>query len=60
MKIWQVEVRTEECSSSMKALTGVAENAQEAVDKAMKIIRNETAYEKPYVSRVTDLGEQDF
>lgn len=67
MKIWQIEIGTKEGGANMEVVNGVAENAQEAIDKAMKWAKtpseddpDNTGYENPYPSRVTEIGEQVF
>lgn len=64
MKIWQVEIGTEEGGSNIDVFNGTAETAQEAILKAIEFAELETedseGYKNPYPSRVTEIGEKVF
>lgn len=57
MKIWQVEIGTEEGGSNVDVVNGVAETAQDAIAKAMEFAKG---YKDPYPSKVTEIGEKVF
>ena len=57
MKIWRITIGTEEGGGNIDSVVGVAEKAQEAIDKAMEVA---TGYKNPYPSKVENLGEQAF
>jgi len=66
MRVWRIIIGTEEGGGNIDSCVGVAEKAQEAIDKAMKWARTpvegepDNYYENPYPSKVEDLGEQEF
>lgn len=60
MKVWQIEIGTEEGGSNVEVINGVAEDAHEAISKAMQFAREKGGYKNPYPSKVTDLGDQVF
>ena len=66
MRIWKITIGTEEDGGNVDYVYGVAETAQEAINKAMEwakaIVGNDpgTGYENPYPAKVEDLGEQSF
>lgn len=60
MKVWQVEIGTEEGGPNMEVTNGLAEDAQEAIRKAMEFAKTKCGHKDPYPSRVTDLGDQVF
>lgn len=60
MKIWQVEIGTEEGGRNIEVVNGVAETAQEAIDKAMRFAKEKGGHKDPYPSRVSEIGEKVF
>lgn len=60
MKIWQIEIGTEEAGGNVECLNGLAETAQEAIDKAMSFAMEEGNHKDPYPSKVTEIGEKVF
>lgn len=64
MKIWQIEIGTEEGGKNIDVFCGTAETAQEAISKAVEFAKLKTddteGYENPYPSKVTEIGEKVF
>lgn len=60
MKIWQIEIGTEEYGSNVECLNGLAETADEAISKAMAFAKSEGGHRNAYPSKVTEIGEQVF
>jgi hypothetical protein len=60
MKIWQIEIGTEEGGENVEVVNGVAATAQDAIGKALVFAREEGGHKNPYPSRVTEIGEQLF
>lgn len=60
MKIWQVEIGTEEGGENVEAVNGLAESANVAITMAMIFASEEGGHKNPYPSRVTEIGEVVF
>lgn len=60
MKIWQIEIGTEELGPNVDVVNGLAESPQQAISRAIAVAENEKDYKKPYPSKVTEIGDVDF
>lgn len=60
MKIWQIEIGTEEGGENVEVVNGLADDAQSAISQAMKFAANEGGHKDPYPSRTTEIGEVVF
>ena len=60
MKIWQIEIGTEEGGENVECLNGVAATAQAAITEAVEYARSEGNHKNPYPSKVTEIGEKVF
>lgn len=59
MKVWQISIGTEDGGSNVECLFGIAETAQEAIEKAMQFAKK-NGLKGAYPSSVVELDEQAF
>jgi len=59
MKIWQIEIGTEDGGENVDIVNGLADTAEHAIWKAMECAK-EKGHKQPYPSKTTEIGEEDF